>query len=140
MFLGNVMLVIINLPLVGMWVQLLRVPYRILFPAIFLFCCIGVYGLNYSVFEVLMTIGFALLGYFMLKLGLEPAPLLLGFVLGPLIEEHLRRTLMLSRGDFSVFLHRPLALAMLATAAVLLALTLLPRLSSRREEIFKDAG
>jgi TctA family transporter len=140
MFLGNVMLVIINLPLVGMWVQLLRVPYRILFPAIFLFCCIGVYGLNYSVFEVLLTIGFGLLGYFMLKLGLEPAPLLLGFVLGPLIEEHLRRTLMLSRGDFSVFLHRPLALAMLVTAAVLLVLTLLPRLSSRREEIFKDAG
>ena len=140
MFIGNVMLVIINLPLVGMWVQLLRVPYRLLFPAIFLFCCIGVYGLNNSVFEVLLTVGFGLMGYFMLKVGLEPAPLLLGFVLGPLIEEHLRRTLMLSRGDFSVFLHRPVALAMLATAAVLLALTLLPRLSMRRSEVFKDAG
>ncbi len=139
MFFGNLMLVIINLPLVGMWVQLLRVPYRLLFPSIFLFCCIGVYALNYSVFEVLMTIGFGLLGYFMLKVGLEPAPLLLGFVLGPLIEEHLRRALMLSRGDFSVFLHRPLALAMLATAVVLLALTLLPHLAARRDEIFKDA-
>jgi putative tricarboxylic transport membrane protein len=140
MFLGNVMLVIINLPLVGMWVQLLRVPYRILFPSIFLFCCIGVYGLNYSTFEVLMTIGFGLLGYFMLKVGLEPAPLLLGFVLGPLIEEHLRRALMLSRGDFSVFLHRPIALGMLALAAVLMVLTLLPRLAARREAVFKDAG
>jgi putative tricarboxylic transport membrane protein len=140
MFLGNVMLVIINLPLVGMWVQLLRVPYRILFPSIFLFCCIGVYGLNYSTFEVFLTIGFGLLGYFMLKVGLEPAPLLLGFVLGPLIEEHLRRTLMLSRGDFSVFLHHPIALGMLVLAAILLALTLLPRLAARREEVFKDAG
>jgi putative tricarboxylic transport membrane protein len=140
MFLGNLMLVIINLPLVGMWVQLLRVPYRLLFPSIFLFCCIGVYALNYSVFEVLMTIGFGLLGYFMLKVGLEPAPLLLGFVLGPLIEEHLRRALMLSRGDFSVFLHRPLALAMLATAVVLLALTLLPHLAARRREIFHEGA
>jgi putative tricarboxylic transport membrane protein len=137
MFIGNVMLVIINLPLVGMWVQLLRVPYRILFPSIFLFCCIGVYALNNSVFEVLLTIGFGVLGYFMLKVGLEPAPLLLGFVLGPLIEEHLRRALMLSDGDFSVFLYRPLSAIMLAAAAILMVLTLLPHLAARREEIFK---
>jgi putative tricarboxylic transport membrane protein len=137
MFIGNVMLVIINLPLVGMWVQLLRVPYRILFPSIFLFCCIGVYALNNSVFEVLLTIGFGVLGYFMLKVGLEPAPLLLGFVLGPLIEEHLRRALMLSGGDFSVFLYRPLSAIMLAAAAILMVLTLLPHLAARREEIFK---
>ena len=140
MFLGNVMLVIINLPLVGIWVQLLKVPYRILFPAIFLFCCIGVYALNNSVFEVLLTIGFALLGYFMLKVGLEAAPLLLGFVLGPLIEEHLRRTLMLSDGDFGIFLDRPLALAMLALAAGLVLLTLLPRLSRQRGAIFSEAA
>jgi putative tricarboxylic transport membrane protein len=134
------MLVIINLPLVGMWVQLLKVPYRIMFPSIFLFCCIGVYALNNSVFEVVLAIGFGFMGYFMIKVGLEPSPLILGFVLGPLIEEHLRRTLMLSRGDFSVFLHRPLALAMLVTAAVLMLLTLVPRLAARREEIFKDAA
>jgi TctA family transporter len=140
MFIGNLMLVIINLPLVGMWVQLLRVPYRIMFPAIFLFCCIGVYAINNSVFEVFLAIGFGFMGYFMLKVGLEPAPLILGFVLGPLIEEHLRRTLMLSRGDFSVFLHRPLALAMLVTAAILMLLTLVPRFAARREEIFKDAA
>jgi TctA family transporter len=140
MFIGNLMLVIINLPLVGIWVQVLKVPYRMLFPAIFLFCCIGVYGVNNSVFEVLLTIGFAFLGYFMLKVGLEPAPLLLGFVLGPLIEEHLRRTLMLSRGSFAVFLHRPLALAMLALAALLLILTLLPRKANRREEVLSEAA
>ena len=138
MFIGNVMLVIINLPLVGMWVQVLKLPYRILFPSIFLFCCIGVYAVNNSVFEVLLTVGFAFLGYFMLKVGLEPAPLLLGFVLGPLIEEHLRRTLMLSRGDFSVFLHRPLALGMLVAAAVLLLMTLLPHIALRRATIFGE--
>jgi TctA family transporter len=137
MFTGNVLLVIINLPLIGMWVQLLKLPYRLLFPSIFLFCCIGVYGLNNSVFEVFLTIGFAFMGYFMIKVGLEPAPLLLGFVLGPLIEEHLRRALMLSRGSFMVFVDRPLAAAMLALALVLMVLTLLPRLAARREEIFK---
>ena len=137
MFTGNVLLVIINLPLIGMWVQLLKMPYRILFPSIFLFCCIGVYGLNNSVFEVFLAIGFAFMGYFMIKVGLEPAPLLLGFVLGPLIEEHLRRSLMLSRGSFMVFVDRPLAAAMLALALVLMVLTLLPRLAARREEIFK---
>ncbi len=139
MFLGNVMLVIINLPLVGVWVQLLRVPYRILFPSIFLFCCIGVYALNNSVFEVLLTIGFAFLGYFMLKVGLEPAPLLLGFVLGPLIEEHLRRTLLLSDGSFAIFAHKPVALAMLLTAAALLLATLLPRFAARRAALFNEA-
>jgi TctA family transporter len=139
MFIGNVMLVIINLPLVGIWVQLLRVPYRMLFPAIFLFCCIGVYAVNNSTFEVLLTILFALLGYLMLKLGLEPAPLLLGFVLGPLIEEHLRRTLMLSDGSFAVFLQRPLALGMLAIAGLLMLVTLLPHLARRREQIFTEA-
>jgi putative tricarboxylic transport membrane protein len=133
------MLVIINLPLVGIWVQLLRVPYRMLFPAIFLFCCIGVYAVNNSTFEVLLTILFALLGYLMLKLGLEPAPLLLGFVLGPLIEEHLRRTLMLSDGSFAVFLQRPLALGMLAIAGLLMLVTLLPHLARRREQIFTEA-
>ena len=139
MFLGNVMLVIINLPLVGMWVQLLRVPYRIMFPAIFLFCCIGVYGINNSVFEVLLTIIFAFLGYFMLKVGLEPAPLLLGFVLGPLIEENLRRSLILSDGSFSIFYEKPLALIMLLCAAALMVLTMLPRLAARRSEIFTEA-
>ncbi len=138
MFLGNVMLVIINLPLVGVWVQLLRIPYRILFPSIFLFCCIGVYALNNSVFEVLLTIGFAFLGYFMLKVGLEPAPLLLGFVLGPLIEEHLRRTFLLSDGSFAIFVHKPVALVMLLIAGALLLSTLLPRLAARRAALFNE--
>ena len=140
MWVGNLMLVVLNLPLIGMWIKLLQVPYRLLYPAILLFCSIGVYSINNTNVDIMMTVFFGLIGIIFVKLACEPAPLLLGFVLGPLIEEHLRRTLMLSRGDFSVFLHRPLALAMLATAAVLLVLTLLPRLSSRREEIFKDAG
>jgi TctA family transporter len=130
------MLVIINLPLVGIWVQLLKLPYRFLFPSIFLFCCIGVYAVNNSVFEVLLTLGFALLGYFMLKVGLEAAPLLLGFVLGPLIEENLRRTLILSDGSFAIFLQRPLALAMLLVALALLVLTVTPHLAARRRDIF----
>jgi putative tricarboxylic transport membrane protein len=136
MFIGNVMLVIINLPLVGIWVQLLKLPYRILFPSIFLFCCIGVYAVNNSVFEVLLTLGFALLGYFMLKAGLEAAPLLLGFVLGPLIEENLRRTLIISDGSFAVFLQRPVALAMLVGAGALIVLTVMPYLAARRRDIF----
>lgn len=138
MLLGNIMLVIINLPLVGIWVQFLKVPYRLMFPAIFLFCCIGVYGVNGSVFEVYLAVGFGLLGYAMSKLGLEPAPLVLGFVLGPLIEEHLRRALSLSDGDLTVFATRPLAATLIVLALLVPCLVLLPQLGSRRREIFQE--
>jgi putative tricarboxylic transport membrane protein len=138
MLLGNIMLVIINLPLVGIWVQFLKVPYRLMFPAIFLFCCIGVYGVNGSVFEVYLAVGFGLLGYAMSKLGLEPAPLVLGFVLGPLIEEHLRRALSLSDGDLTVFATRPLAATLIVLALLVPCLVLMPQLGSRRKEIFQE--
>src|SRR5690242_13468967 len=109
MWLGNAMLVILNLPLIGIWIKLLTVPYRYLYPAILVFCCIGVYTVNNSVFDVFMTAGFGVLGYVFIKLGCEGAPLLLGFVLGPMMEENFRRSLLLSRGDFSVFFTRPIS-------------------------------
>jgi putative tricarboxylic transport membrane protein len=137
MLIGNVMLVIINLPLVGIWVQMLKVPYRLMFPAIFLFCCIGVYGVNGSVFEVMLAVGFGLLGYLLTKLDLEPAPLVLGFVLGPLIEEHLRRALTISDGDLTVFATRPLAATLIVLALLVPCLVLLPRFGRQRAEIFR---
>jgi len=120
MWIGNLMLVVLNLPLIGLWVRLLRVPYRLLYPAILLFSCIGVYSLNNNPFDVILTGAFGLLGYMLLKLGCEPAPMLLGFVLGPLMEEYLRRALRISRGDPTIFFTRPLSLALLAGAAFLL--------------------
>jgi putative tricarboxylic transport membrane protein len=138
MWIGNLFLVVLNLPLIGIWVKLLTVPYRVLFPAILLFCCIGAYSLNNNVFDVFMTIPFAILGYLFKKYDCEPAPLLLGFVLGKLMEEYLRRALTISRGDPTVFFQRPLSLALLVLAAILLALVLLPAVKSKREEAFKD--
>jgi putative tricarboxylic transport membrane protein len=137
MLIGNIMLVIINLPLVGIWIQFLKVPYRLMFPAIFLFCCIGVYGVNASLFEVWMAIGFGILGYVLYKLDMEPAPLMLGFVLGPLIEEHLRRALTLSDGDASVLFTRPLSATLIAMALLVPCLVLLPYLRKRCGEIFQ---
>jgi putative tricarboxylic transport membrane protein len=137
MWIGNLMLLIINLPLLGIWVSLLRVPYRFLFPAIVAFCAIGAYSANNSMFDVWLMLGFGVLGYFFLKIGVEPAPLILGFVLGPMIEENFRRAMLVSAGDFSVFLTRPISAVLLATAALVLALMLLP--SFRRErEALKD--
>jgi TctA family transporter len=138
MFIGNVMLVIINLPLIRIWVALLKVPYRILYPAILIFCCIGVYSLNNSMFEVLMLVGFGFLGYTFLKFGCEPAPLLLAFILGPLMEENLRRAMLLSRGDPAVFVQRPISASLLAVAVVLLVIVLLPMIRRSREEAFKE--
>lgn len=137
MLVGNAMLVVINLPLVGIWVQFLRVPYRLMFPAIFLFCCIGVYGVNASLFEVWLAIGFGLLGWLLGRLDLDPAPLVLGFVLGPLIEEHLRRALTIADGDAGVFVTRPLAATLLALAVAVPCLALLPALGRRRREMFQ---
>ena len=138
MWLGNVMLVILNLPLVGMWVQLLKVPYRLLYPAILMFCCIGVYSVNNNSFDVLITVMFAVLGVAFVRFGCEAAPLLLGFILGPMMEENLRRSLMLSQGDFTVFLTRPLSLGMLLAAAALVAVIAVPAISKKRQETFVE--
>jgi len=136
MWIGNLMLVILNLPLIGIWIKLLTVPYRVLFPAILLFCCIGSYSLNNNVFDVFMTIPFAILGYVFKKLECEPAPLLLGFVLGKLMEEYLRRAMTISRGDWSVFVTRPLSASLLAVAAIMLVIVFLPAIAKKREEAF----
>jgi putative tricarboxylic transport membrane protein len=138
MWIGNLMLVVLNLPLIGMWVKLLQVPYRLLYPAILLFCAIGVYSINNTSFDVQMTACFGLLGVVFAKLECEPAPLLLGFVLGPLMEENLRRALLLSRGDPTVFFTRPLSATMLAIAALLLLLIVLPNIRRKREDVFTE--
>jgi putative tricarboxylic transport membrane protein len=138
MWVGNVMLVLLNLPLIGVWVKLLTVPYRFLYPAILVFCCIGVYTVNNSTFDVFMTAGFGLLGYVFIKLGCEGAPLLLGFVLGPMMEENFRRSLLLSRGDFSVFFTRPISLALLVATVLLVVIVALPSIKSKREEAFQE--
>ena len=140
MWIGNVMLVILNLPMIGIWVKLLKVPYRLLYPAILLFCCIGVYSLQNNVFDVLMTAIFGVLGWVFVKLECEPAPLLLGFILGPLMEENLRRALLLSRGDPTVFFTRPLSLGMLVAAGLLLLIIVLPAVRKTREEAFLEEG
>ena len=136
MWIGNLMLVILNLPLVGLWIKLLSVPYRVLYPAILLFCVIGAYSESNNVFNVFMTIPFAILGYVFKKLDCEPAPLLLGVVLGPMMEEYLRRTMTISRGDATVFFTRPLSATLLAIAAVLLIAVLLPAIRKKRSEAF----
>jgi TctA family transporter len=138
MWLGNLMLVVLNLPLIGMWVKLLTVPYRLLYPAILLFCSIGVYSLSNSTVDVYMTALFGFMGYVFAKLECEPAPLLLGFVLGPLLEENLRRAMLLSRGDPTVFFTRPLSLAMLLLAGLLLLLIVAPQFRKTREEAFQE--
>ena len=138
MWFGNLMLVILNLPLIGLWVKLLTVPYRFLYPAILVFCCIGAYTVNNSTFDVLITGAFGLLGYIFTKLGCEGAPLLLGFVLGPMMEENFRRSLLLSRGDYTVFFTRPLSLGLLLAAAALVLLVALPSIKKSREEAFQE--
>ena len=136
MWVGNLMLVILNLPLIGIWIKLLTVPYRFLFPAITLFCCIGVYSLNNSTFDVFMTAIFACVGYLFYKLSCEAAPLLLGFILGPMMEENLRRALLLSRGDWGTFVTRPLSGALLAAAALMIVIVSLPAIKKKREVAF----
>ena len=138
MWIGNLMLVVLNLPLIGIWVQLLKVPYRLLYPAILVFCCIGVYSINNNSFDVLMTAAFGALGYLFYKLRCEPAPLILGFILGPMMEENLRRAMLLSRGDPTVFFTRPLSLTLLLMAAALVVIVALPQISRTREEAFHE--
>ncbi|MGA8052834.1 MAG: tripartite tricarboxylate transporter permease [Burkholderiales bacterium] len=138
MWVGNLMLVVLNLPLIGMWIKLLTVPYRFLYPAILLFCCIGVYSINNSSFDVLMMVLFAILGYVCIKLECEPAPLILGFILGPMMEENLRRAMLLSRGDPMVFLQKPISAGLLAVAALLLVIVVAPTVRKKREEAFQE--
>jgi putative tricarboxylic transport membrane protein len=138
MWLGNLMLIVINLPLVGVWVSLLRVPYRLLFPSIIVFCCIGVYSINNSTADVIIAGVFGLVGYWMSKHDFEPAPLVLAFVLGPLIEENLRLAMLIARGDPSVFVTRPISAGLLFVAVVLLALAVLPMIRKRRDEVFVE--
>ena len=138
MWLGNVMLIVLNLPMIGVWVKLLTIPYRYLYPAILVFCCIGVYSVNNTSFDIYLTAIFGVLGYIFVKLECEPAPLLLGFVLGPMMEENFRRALLLSRGDYSVFLTRPLSCGLLIAAALLVLIVALPAFKKTREEAFKE--
>ena len=138
MWLGNLMLVVINLPMIGMWVKLLTVPYRYLAPAILLFCCIGAYSLQNSTFHVLQVAGFGVLGYIFARLGVEGAPFLLGVVLGPQMEEYFRRAMLLSRGDPYVFIERPISLGLLITTIFLLILMALPSIKKARKEAFQE--
>ena len=138
MWIGNLMLVVLNLPLIGMWIKLLTVPYRMLYPAILLFCCIGVYSLSNNVWDVYMTALFGFVGYIWVKLECEPAPLMLGFVLGPMMEENLRRAMLLSRGDPMTFFTRPISLGLLIAALGLLLIVVAPVFRKKREEVFVE--
>jgi TctA family transporter len=138
MWIGNLMLVIINLPLIGIWVQLLKVPYRFLYLAILLFCGIGVYTVSNSAAAVLLAAFFGVLGYVFTRLECEPAPMILGFVLGPLMEENLRRAMRISSGDPAIFVERPISLGLLIASLALCLLVALPAIRSKREEAFQE--
>ena len=138
MLIGNAILVVLNLPFIGVWVKLLTVPYRFLFPSIMAFCCIGLYTLNNSYFDVIIGAAFAVAGYVFHKLSCEPAPLLLGFILGPMMEENLRRALLVARGDWTVFVTSPISATLLFLSALLIVIVLLPSIKGKREEAFTD--
>ncbi|HXU43637.1 MAG TPA: tripartite tricarboxylate transporter permease [Burkholderiales bacterium] len=138
MWIGNLMLVVLNLPLIGMWVKLLTVPYRYLFPSILVFMAIGVYSLSNNPFDVLIMAIFGVLGYICSKLECEPAPMILGFILGPLMEENLRRAMLLSRGDPTVFFTKPISAAFMVASLILLVVVALPAIRKKREEAFAE--
>jgi len=141
MWLGNLMLVVLNLPLIGMWIKLLTVPYRMLYPSILLFMGIGVFSLSNNPFDVLIMGFFGLIGYICVKLECEPAPMILGFILGPLMEENLRRAMLLSRGDPTVFVdpvNKPISFGFLVASAILLVIIALPNIRKKREEVFVE--
>jgi TctA family transporter len=138
MWIGNFFLIVLNLPMIGLWVRMIMVPYHFLFPGILVFCAIGVFSLSNTEFDVYMMAGFGLFGYICSKLGAEPAPMLLGFIIGPMMEEYLRRSLLLSRSDPTVFLTRPISATMLAISAAAMAAVLLPTLRKKREEAFEE--
>jgi len=138
MWIGNLMLLVLNLPLIGIWIRLLSVPYRVLYPAIIAICCIGVFSVSNNSIDIYWLAGFGLIGYLLLKLDCEPAPLLLGFVIGKLMEDYFRRAMLISRGDPMIFLERPLSAALLVLAVTALVIVLLPSISAKREEAFKE--
>ncbi|NDA47038.1 MAG: hypothetical protein EBY21_07130 [Alphaproteobacteria bacterium] len=138
MWIGNLMLVIINMPLIGIWVKLLSVPYRLLYPAIIMFCMIGIYSTSSSFVQIVLTAVFTGFGYLLLRLDCEPAPLILGFILGPLMEENLRRSMVLSRGDPMIFFSRPISATLLILALIVVALIVLPQFRKTREVAFVE--
>ena len=138
MWIGNLFLVVLNLPLIGIWVRIVMVPYYLLFPAVLVFCAIGVFSLNNTEFDVYLMVLFGLLGYIFAKLDCEPAPMLLGFILGPMMEEYLRRALLISHGDATVFVTRPISASMLVLALIALTSVLMPSVSKKRDEAFQE--
>jgi TctA family transporter len=136
MWVGNAMLVILNLPLIGMWIKLLTVPYRYLYPSILVFMAIGVFSLSNNPFDVLIMAIFGVLGYVCVKLECEPAPMILGFILGPLMEENLRRAMLLSRGDPTTFITKPISAGFIIASVILLVIVALPALRKKRDEAF----
>jgi putative tricarboxylic transport membrane protein len=138
MWIGNFFLIILNLPLIGIWVRMVSVPYHFLFPAILVFCVIGVFSLNNAQFDIHLMALFGVLGYIFVKLDCEPAPMLLAFILGPLMEEYMRRALLLSRGDPMIFLRRPISATLLALGVLAIVAATLPALYKKREEAFRE--
>ena len=138
MWVGNLLLVVLNLPLIGLWVKLLTIPYRALFPAIVVFACIGCFSINQNVFDVYAIAFFGIVGYVLIRLDCEPAPLLLCFVLGPLLEEHLRRAMIISHGDPTVFVTRPISAVLLGLAVLAVVLAMLPGIRRKRAEVFVE--
>jgi putative tricarboxylic transport membrane protein len=138
MWVGNLMLLVLNLPLIGLWIRLIAVPYRLLFPAIFVFCCIGVFTVDAKIFDVYALAALSAVGYVLLKLDCEPAPLILGFILGPMMEEHMRRAMMINFGDLSVFVTRPLSAVFLIASVFLMVLIALPNLRAKREVVMQE--
>ena len=128
MWIGNAILLVLNLPLVGLWVRLLKIPHHALYPAILLFCCLGVYSVRFSAFDVFLTAAFGVAGYVFRKLNCEPTPLVVGFVLGPLMEENFRRALILVEGDYTIFVREPISLGFLLVAVLLLAVSVVQQL------------
>jgi TctA family transporter len=138
MWIGNLLLVVLNLPLIGLWVRILTIPYRFIFPAIGIFCCLGAYSASNNIFDVLSMCVFGLVGYALIKLDCEPAPLLIGFVIGPLMEENFRRAMLIARGDWTTFLTRPVSLGLLVLAAAALFAVVSPMLRHTRQKVFKE--
>ncbi len=138
MWIGNILLVLLNLPLIGLWVKMLTIPYRALFPAIVLFACIGCFSINQNIYDVYAIGFFGVVGYILIRFGCEPAPLLLGFVLGPLLEEHLRRAMIISRGDPMIFLQRPISATLLGLAVLAVLVAVLPSIRKKRKEVFVE--
>ena len=138
MWVGNLMLLVINLPLIHVWVALLKTPYRLMFPAIIMFCCVGSYASINSVFSVWLMLGWGLAGYFFKKIEVQPAPMILGFVLGPMLEENFRRAMQIANGNPAIFIERPISAVFLAAALCCVVALLLPAFRGKREMLKED--